>query len=69
MHEKLKEQIKDVIAAQSKEVPLFWCGMAQVNMAQVTLIFSFLMRNGIRICRTYHICNYIKSKVIQAVLK
>ncbi|GAY43763.1 hypothetical protein CUMW_077010 [Citrus unshiu] len=29
VHEKLKEQIKDVIAVQSKEVPLFWCGMAQ----------------------------------------
>ncbi|KAK8532319.1 hypothetical protein V6N13_131653 [Hibiscus sabdariffa] len=27
--EKLKEQIKDVDAAQSKEVPLFWCGMAE----------------------------------------
>ncbi|XWS30816.1 hypothetical protein CRYUN_Cryun23aG0022700 [Craigia yunnanensis] len=26
---KLKEQIKDVDAAQSKEVPLFWCGMAE----------------------------------------
>lgn len=29
VREKLKEQIKDVIAAQSKEVPLFWCGMAE----------------------------------------
>ncbi|GLT97298.1 hypothetical protein SLE2022_148710 [Rubroshorea leprosula] len=29
VHEKLKEQIKDVEAAQSKEVPLFWCGMAE----------------------------------------
>ncbi|CAN6697138.1 unnamed protein product [Malus baccata var. baccata] len=29
VHEKLKEQIKDVGAAQSKEVPLFWCGMAE----------------------------------------
>ncbi|XP_060672485.1 protein PTST, chloroplastic isoform X3 [Ziziphus jujuba] len=27
--EKLKDQIKDVDAAQSKEVPLFWCGMAE----------------------------------------
>ncbi|KAK3026840.1 hypothetical protein RJ639_040741 [Escallonia herrerae] len=27
--EKLKEQIKDVDAAQSKEVSLFWCGMAE----------------------------------------
>ncbi|KAE8708060.1 Protein PTST [Hibiscus syriacus] len=27
--EKLKEKIKDVDAAQSKEVPLFWCGMAE----------------------------------------
>lgn len=29
VREKLKEQIKDVEAAQSKEVPLFWCGMAE----------------------------------------
>ncbi|KAK9272014.1 hypothetical protein L1049_002383 [Liquidambar formosana] len=29
VHKKLKEQIKDVDAAQSKEVPLFWCGMAE----------------------------------------
>ncbi|GAV76717.1 hypothetical protein CFOL_v3_20190 [Cephalotus follicularis] len=27
--EKLKEQIKDVDSAQSKEVHLFWCGMAE----------------------------------------
>ncbi|KAL6129393.1 hypothetical protein ACLB2K_072744 [Fragaria x ananassa] len=27
--EKLKEQIKDVDAAQSKEVSVFWCGMAE----------------------------------------
>ncbi|XP_034224850.1 protein PTST, chloroplastic isoform X2 [Prunus dulcis] len=29
VHEKLKEQIKDVDAVQSKEVPLFWYGMAE----------------------------------------
>ncbi|XP_057993802.1 protein PTST, chloroplastic isoform X2 [Hevea brasiliensis] len=29
VHERLKEQIKDVDAAQSKEVHLFWCGMAE----------------------------------------
>ncbi|XVE72213.1 hypothetical protein DITRI_Ditri11bG0021400 [Diplodiscus trichospermus] len=29
VQKKLKEQIKDVVAAQSKEVPLFWCGMAE----------------------------------------
>uniref|UniRef100_A0A2P2L126 AMP-activated protein kinase glycogen-binding domain-containing protein n=1 Tax=Rhizophora mucronata TaxID=61149 RepID=A0A2P2L126_RHIMU len=29
MHVKLKEQIKDVDAAQSKEVSLFWYGMAE----------------------------------------
>ncbi|XP_050385234.1 protein PTST, chloroplastic isoform X2 [Argentina anserina] len=29
VHEKLMEQIKDVDAAQSKEVSLFWCGMAE----------------------------------------
>ncbi|KAH7556967.1 hypothetical protein ACOSP7_026297 [Xanthoceras sorbifolium] len=29
VNEKLKEQIKDVGAAQSKEVSLFWCGMAE----------------------------------------
>lgn len=29
-HEKLKEHIKDVGVAQSKQVPLFWCGMAEV---------------------------------------
>jgi len=27
--EKLKEHIKDVGVAQSKQVPLFWCGMAE----------------------------------------
>ncbi|XP_062150756.1 protein PTST, chloroplastic isoform X2 [Alnus glutinosa] len=29
VHGKLTEQIKDVETAQSKEVPLFWCGMAE----------------------------------------
>ncbi|KAJ4706921.1 5'-AMP-activated protein kinase-related [Melia azedarach] len=29
VHAKIKEQIKDVDAAQSKEVLLFWCGMAE----------------------------------------
>lgn len=29
VHEKLKEQIKDVDAAQSKEVSIIWCGMAE----------------------------------------
>ncbi|XP_028074821.1 protein PTST, chloroplastic isoform X1 [Camellia sinensis] len=29
VHEKVKEQIKDVDAAESKEVSLFWCGMAE----------------------------------------
>ncbi|EEF28353.1 conserved hypothetical protein [Ricinus communis] len=29
VREKLKEQIKDIDAAQSKEVHLFWCGMAE----------------------------------------
>ncbi|XP_059449751.1 protein PTST, chloroplastic [Corylus avellana] len=29
VHVKLKEQIKDVDIAQSKDVPLFWCGMAE----------------------------------------
>lgn len=29
LQEKLKEQIKDVDAAKSKEVSLFWCGMAE----------------------------------------
>ncbi|XP_011021392.1 PREDICTED: uncharacterized protein LOC105123474 isoform X2 [Populus euphratica] len=29
LQEKFKEQIKDVDAAQSKEVSLFWCGMAE----------------------------------------
>lgn len=28
---KMKEQIKDVNIAQSKEVSLFWCGMAEVS--------------------------------------
>ncbi|KAH0972148.1 hypothetical protein GBA52_024304 [Prunus armeniaca] len=32
VHEKLKEQIKDVDAVQSKEVPLFWYGMAEAVM-------------------------------------
>lgn len=29
LHEKLKEQIDDVDAVRLKEVPLFWCGMAE----------------------------------------
>ncbi|KAJ0074610.1 hypothetical protein Patl1_37572 [Pistacia atlantica] len=29
VHDKVKEQIKDVDTAQFKEVPLFWCGMAE----------------------------------------
>ncbi|KAK4477642.1 hypothetical protein RD792_016883, partial [Penstemon davidsonii] len=29
VEEKLKEQIKDVGVAQSQEVPLFWCGVAE----------------------------------------
>ncbi|KAJ6867369.1 protein PTST [Populus alba x Populus x berolinensis] len=29
LQEKLKDQIKDVDAAKSKEVSLFWCGMAE----------------------------------------
>ncbi|CAL5369285.1 unnamed protein product [Camellia sinensis] len=29
VHEKVQEQIKDVDAAESKEVSLFWCGMAE----------------------------------------
>ncbi|XP_054794950.1 protein PTST, chloroplastic-like isoform X1 [Prosopis cineraria] len=29
VHEKLKEQIKDVDSVQSKEVPVFWVGMAE----------------------------------------
>ncbi|CAI0547562.1 unnamed protein product [Linum tenue] len=29
LHGKLKEQVKDVVAAQLKEVSLFWCGMAE----------------------------------------
>ena len=31
VHEQMKEQIKDVDAAQSKEVSVFWVGMAEVN--------------------------------------
>ncbi|XP_022771932.1 protein PTST, chloroplastic-like isoform X2 [Durio zibethinus] len=29
VHKKLKEQINDVDTAQSREFPLFWCGMAE----------------------------------------
>lgn len=32
VHGKLKEQIKDVDNVQSKEVPIFWSGMAEVNI-------------------------------------
>lgn len=32
LHEKLKEQLKGVDGVQSKEVPLFWCGMAEVSV-------------------------------------
>lgn len=38
VHEKVKQQIKDVDAAESKEVPLFWCGMAEVNRQKSALI-------------------------------
>lgn len=41
VHEKLKEQIKDVDAAQSKEVSLFWCGMAEVNVQSHTFVIHF----------------------------
>jgi len=37
LQEKLKEQIKDVDAAKSKEVSLFWCGMAEVRMQETTI--------------------------------
>ncbi|KAJ0074607.1 hypothetical protein Patl1_37577 [Pistacia atlantica] len=37
VHEKVKEQIKDVDTAQSKEVPLFWCGMAESVQVMGTL--------------------------------
>ncbi|KAJ0100049.1 hypothetical protein Patl1_21282 [Pistacia atlantica] len=38
VHEKVKEQIKDVDTAQSKEVPLFWCGMAESVQVMGTLM-------------------------------
>lgn len=38
IHKKLKEQIGDVDAAQSKEVPLFWCGMAEVSAKEKAFI-------------------------------
>ena len=41
VHEKLKEQIKDVDAVQSKEVSLFWCGMAEVNVQSHTFVIPF----------------------------
>ena len=35
VNEQLKEQIKDVDAAQSKEVSVFWVGMAEVNTSRL----------------------------------
>lgn len=35
VHEQLKEQIKDVGAAQSKQVSVFWVGMAEVNTSKI----------------------------------
>lgn len=46
---KLKEQIKDVDTAQSKQVPLFWCGMAEVSVLFMYTGFSFAHDNGWRL--------------------
>jgi len=35
VHDQLKEQIKDVDAAQSKKVSVFWIGMAEVNKFKI----------------------------------
>ena len=37
VNEQLKEQIKEVDAAQSKEVSVFWVGMAEVNTFKIRL--------------------------------
>lgn len=47
VHGKLKEQIKDVDTAQSKEVPLFWCGMAEVIILFIYLGFFFAHENRV----------------------
>jgi hypothetical protein len=47
VHEKLEEQLKDVDVAQSKEVHLFWTGMAEVIMQFIYLRFFFPNENGV----------------------
>jgi hypothetical protein len=47
VHGKLTEQIKDVETAQSKEVPLFWCGMAEVIILFIYLGFFFAHENRV----------------------
>jgi hypothetical protein len=53
VHEKLEEQIKDVDVAQSKEVHLFWNGMAEVSMQFIYLGFFFPNENGVSLVLAY----------------
>lgn len=53
VHEKLNEQIKDVGAARSKEVSLFWIGMAEVSKLFLFLVVFFPNENGVSIVLGY----------------
>ena len=53
VHVKLEEQIKDVDVAQSKEVHLFWTGMAEVSMRFIYLRFFFPNENGVSFVLAY----------------
>jgi hypothetical protein len=53
VHVKLEEQIKDVDVAQSKEVHLFWTGMAEVSMQFIYLRFFFPNENGVSFVLAY----------------
>lgn len=53
VHEKLNEQIKDVGAARSKEVSLFWIGMAEVSKLFSFLVVFFPNENGVSIVLGY----------------
>lgn len=41
VQEKLKKQIKDVDVVQSKEVHLFWSGVAEVSFVECYLLIIF----------------------------
>lgn len=70
VHEKLKEQIKDVDAARSKEIPLFWCGMAEVSGKKCAFIYQkFFFTNKNLKCHPFWYCAWILLQKPQAIRK